>query len=142
MSRHRDPKPDHFETRALIYQDFAWFKSQPYLPQKTPPVDIGVDEADYLAARIRTANHVEVLKQIGDEIIAATGFGSTHVLNTAALARAFALTGLHRAAELAARIDTRSRKLAWPPEAEALPYHGYREALGPCGNEPGEGDEA
>lgn len=103
--------------------------------------DLTQEQTEALRARIQAARNPEALKQIGDELIALTGYGSSHTLSTHGLAHAFRYSGLEHASQLAALIDETAQKAEEPSAAEAA-YHGYREALNPVDSDPDNDSEA
>ena len=107
----------------------------PEQPVSTTPLyregarDVSEEEFARFEAEIAKARNQEEFRRIGDEIVAATGYGSTHVLNAAAFHHALALSGLERAAALAGMLEAGSQKHMGPGEPQDENYHGYREAL-------------
>lgn len=92
--------------------------------------DLEEETAAALAEAVEAARNTEELRQIADRIVEATGYGSSHVLSTSGFGHSFALSGLHRAAELAHQIEARGEQLGgWGVSPESPTYHGYREAL-------------
>lgn len=91
--------------------------------------DLTPDQYTSLLNEVQKASNEEALRQVADEIVAATGYGTSHVLSVEAFAREMALSGLPRAAELAQQIQAHNAKGTPYESEETLSYHGVRENL-------------
>jgi hypothetical protein len=93
--------------------------------------DLTATEAEGYEAAIDKAMNVEELKQIGDGIVAGTGYGVSHILNIESFAHTMAFSGLPRASALAKQMEAKSKKMSSASGLVSLDegFHGYRDTL-------------
>lgn len=92
--------------------------------------DLDETQALGFQERVEQARNNEELKNIADEIVSATGYGTTHVLDLGSFAHAMAFSGLSRASALAKQLEAKSKKvsdLGLTSLDEG--FHGYRDVL-------------
>ncbi len=111
----------------------ATFDEQPisHIPMSIQGArDLDDTEARNFEERVINAINTEELKNIADEIVSTTGYGTSHVMDLGSFAHAMAFSGLTHASALAKQLEAKGKKLS----ASGLVsldegFHGYRDTL-------------